>query len=322
MANSVITKVTGTDSSSNRVGSTFYGTCADAATTAAKTVVLADSCVFNNSCLVTGVTIHVKFTNSNTYAKPALQVSNASPKPIMAHGTTYVGTTPETSWYAGAVVSFTYDGTYWIMNDYKIDTDTNTWRDVKLNGTQILGTSTSTGSLNIVPGTYMNITNSSGSVTFEPKETQVTQAQYDALVQAGTVDADTTYFITDRNNAESAYAASVIYDNTISGLDSTNVQSATDELAYNISDVVKVREFAIPTSKLTNGYYLTNHVQLDPGYKFLVWNTCGSSIGWTSNFPIYIENPHQKNSRVWYNGTLSTNTGNQVRFVYLEIKDV
>ena len=230
MANSVITKVTGTDSSSNRIGSTFYGTCTTAAATASKAVTLSDSCVFTDSCLVTGVTIHVKFTNSNTHATPTLKVGTATAKQIMAYGTTKAGTTATASWYAGSVVSFTYDGTYWIMNDYKIDTDTNTWRDVKLNGTQILGTSTSTGSLNIVPGTYMNITNSSGSVTFEPKETQVTQAQYDALVQAGTVDADTTYFITDRNNAESAYAASVIYDNTISGLDSTNVQGAIDEI--------------------------------------------------------------------------------------------
>ena len=68
MANSVITKVTGTDSSSNRIGSTFYGTCTTAAATASKAVTLSDSCVFTDSCLVTGVTIHVKFTNSNTHA--------------------------------------------------------------------------------------------------------------------------------------------------------------------------------------------------------------------------------------------------------------
>lgn len=116
--NSIITNVTGTDTSSNRIASTFYGTCSDAATKTAKTVILADSCVFNDSCLVTGVTIHVKFTNSNAYAKPTLKVGTATAKPIMAYGTTYVGTTPGKSWYAGAVVSFTYDGTNWVMNDH------------------------------------------------------------------------------------------------------------------------------------------------------------------------------------------------------------
>ena len=116
--NSIITKVTGTDTSSNRIGSTFYGTCSDAATTAAKTVILADSCVFDDSCLVTGVTIHVKFTNSNAHATPTLKIGSATPKQIMAYGTTKVGTTPVRSWYKGAVVSFTYDGTYWVMNDH------------------------------------------------------------------------------------------------------------------------------------------------------------------------------------------------------------
>ena len=116
--NSVITKVTGTDSSSNRIASTFYGTCSTGASTAAKAVTLSDSCVFNDSCLVTGATIHVKFTNSNTHATPTLKVGTATAKQIMSRGTTKAGTTPETSWYEGAVVSFTYDGTYWVMNDH------------------------------------------------------------------------------------------------------------------------------------------------------------------------------------------------------------
>ena len=119
--NSIITSVTGTDTSSNRIGSTFYGTCDTAKGTAQKDVTLADSCVFDDNCLVTGVTIHVKFTNSNTHATPTLRVGTATAKQIMRYGTTKPSTSTTTSWYAGSVVSLTYDGTYWIMNDYKFD---------------------------------------------------------------------------------------------------------------------------------------------------------------------------------------------------------
>lgn len=59
----------------------------------------------------------------------------------------------------------------------------------------------------------------------------LTQAQYDALVQAGTVDPNTTYFITDRNCIGSVYASGISYDPTISGLSATNVQLAVDELS-------------------------------------------------------------------------------------------
>ena len=131
--NSVITKVTGTDTSSNRIASTFYGTCSTGASTAAKAVTLSDSCVFNDSCLVTGVTIHVKFTNSNTHATPTLKVGSATAKQIMKYGTTKPGTTADTSWYAGSVVSFTYDGTYWQMNDHIDNTNTQTVSGVKGN---------------------------------------------------------------------------------------------------------------------------------------------------------------------------------------------
>ena len=169
--NSVITKVTGTDTSSNRIASTFYGTCSTGASTAAKAVTLSDSCVFNDSCLVTGATIHVKFTNSNTNATPTLTVGSATTKQIMAYGTTKAGTTATASWYAGSVVSFTYDGTYWIMNDYKTDTNTNTWRAVNVNGTQLLGTGTGTGAVNFKSGTGVTVSGSGNDITFSGAST-------------------------------------------------------------------------------------------------------------------------------------------------------
>lgn len=102
------------------IGSTLYGTCGTAAATAAKVVTMA-----NFDQLITGVTIHVKFTYSNTVANPTLNVNSTGAKTIYRYGTTAPSTTAKTSWNAGAVVSFTYDGTYWQMNDWLND-DTNT----------------------------------------------------------------------------------------------------------------------------------------------------------------------------------------------------
>ena len=102
------------------IGSTLYGTCATAAATAAKVVTMA-----NFDKLITGVTIHVKFTYSNTVANPTLNVNSTGAKTIYRYGTTAPSTSVATSWNAGAVVAFTYDGTYWQMNDWN-NTDTNT----------------------------------------------------------------------------------------------------------------------------------------------------------------------------------------------------
>ena len=61
----------------------------------------------------------------------------------------------------------------------------------------------------------------------------ITQAQYDAMVQAGTVDPNVYYPITDA----SIEASEIDYDNTNSGLTATDVQDAIDEVNDNIADV-------------------------------------------------------------------------------------
>lgn len=115
-------KITDSSGVTGLVGSTLYGTCTTAAGTADKEVVLAD---FDK--LLTGVTVHVKFTNSNTADNPTLNVNSTGKFSIYKYGTTAAGKTAATSWSAGAVVSFTYDGTAWIMNDHIDDTNSNTY---------------------------------------------------------------------------------------------------------------------------------------------------------------------------------------------------
>ena len=101
------------------IASTAYGTCTTNAGEAAKVGTLQDSATFT---LLTGETIHIKFTNSNTAASPTLNVNSTGAKNICKYGTTAPGVTEEVTWSAGSVVSFTYDGTSWIMNDYIPDT--------------------------------------------------------------------------------------------------------------------------------------------------------------------------------------------------------
>jgi hypothetical protein len=97
-----------------------YATCETAAGTAIKTV----------NCpgfeLTTGTVVIVKFTYSNTAASPKLNVNSTGAKSIYKYGTTVPGTTVAASWPAGSIVSFTYDGTSWMMNDYHDDTNTDT----------------------------------------------------------------------------------------------------------------------------------------------------------------------------------------------------
>ena len=134
---------------SHLVASTLYGTCVTDASTAAKVVVCT-----NFDKLITGVTIHVKFTYANTVSSPTLNVNDTGAKNIYKFGTTAPGVTSMTSWVAGSVLSFTYDGTAWIMNDH-LD-DTNTWTQ---NTATAAGYVTSPNS-----GTNMGwVTNSSGT---------------------------------------------------------------------------------------------------------------------------------------------------------------
>lgn len=105
--------VTGQVPSSVGELSPLYGTCTTAAKTAAKTTTISGV-----TELTTGLTIHVRFTNANGVANPTLQVNSLTAKAIVRYGTTVPSTSAASSWNAGSVVSLTYDGTYWVMNDW------------------------------------------------------------------------------------------------------------------------------------------------------------------------------------------------------------
>ena len=69
-----------------------------------------------SSTLTTGVTVTVKFTNANTFSMPNLNVNNTGNYQIKWNKVTPTGDNPF-YWPAGAVMTFVFDGTYWVVVD-------------------------------------------------------------------------------------------------------------------------------------------------------------------------------------------------------------
>lgn len=91
-----------------------YGSCTTAAGTAAKVAGLVGTAFGGPAfSLAKGAKVSVYFTNSNTANNPTLNVENTGAKTIRLYGSTNAGTTEATSWKAGELVDFVYDGTYW-----------------------------------------------------------------------------------------------------------------------------------------------------------------------------------------------------------------
>lgn len=118
-------KVDGVISKINPSGTTYalasnaYGYCETDQSVKAKVVNM------TGFSLTEGITIHIKFKNANTTSDPTLNVNNTGAIPIMIYGTTPAGSaTATTGWVAGAVLSFTYDGTNWIRDYFSNTTYT------------------------------------------------------------------------------------------------------------------------------------------------------------------------------------------------------
>jgi len=107
----LIEKVLIDPNASYNLASTAYGVCSTAANEAAKTVEM------TGFELITGVTVHIKFTYANTASSPTLSINNSTAKPIVQYGSTAIDVTDETDgWLAGAVLTLTYDGTSWVRD--------------------------------------------------------------------------------------------------------------------------------------------------------------------------------------------------------------
>lgn len=88
----------------------MFGTCSSAEDATTKTVNIS-----NFDSLKTGATVRIQFINSNTAMNPFLNVSDTGAKPMYRYGTTPIGQDTDSSWQAGSVVQFTYNGGAWIV---------------------------------------------------------------------------------------------------------------------------------------------------------------------------------------------------------------
>ena len=105
-----------------------YLTCGTGQATATKTATIISGKITPDSTTATkpktGSMIAVKFTYANTAATPVLAITGFSNYQIMRYGTTKPDVGYKNSWFDGSIVSFIFDGTYWVMCDYADRTDT------------------------------------------------------------------------------------------------------------------------------------------------------------------------------------------------------
>lgn len=87
-----------------------YGVCSTDASVNAKEVTI------EGFVLKVGAAVHIKFTQGNTdeNLNPTLNISGTGAKTIKMSGSV-AGVNPDSSWRAGDVVEFVYDGTDWVM---------------------------------------------------------------------------------------------------------------------------------------------------------------------------------------------------------------
>lgn len=95
----------------NSIASSLYGTCSTQSNVQVKIVECPD---FTN--LITGVSIAVKFQYANAVAEPQLNINGTGAVYVRQKQNVALTAVPMSSWQAGTVVTFTYDGTYWMMN--------------------------------------------------------------------------------------------------------------------------------------------------------------------------------------------------------------
>ena len=109
---SVINKIN-TGSTEYAIASTAYATCSTAASTAAKVAYILGTTATSGFTLTTGVTVYVKFTNTDTNddtTKPTtLSINGCTAKPIKRNNVTIAPRELQ----ANCVYAFLYDGTNW-----------------------------------------------------------------------------------------------------------------------------------------------------------------------------------------------------------------
>lgn len=97
------------------IAASAYAECTTAAATTAKVATICTDADTTNTAftLIKGVSVNVKFTNTNTASSPTLKINSTDAKAIKYRGADI----PTGTLISGRVYTFTYDGTVWqLMN--------------------------------------------------------------------------------------------------------------------------------------------------------------------------------------------------------------
>lgn len=250
---------------------------------------------FTNDNLTTGVTIHIKFNAINSADTPKLKVGAATEKAIVKYGTTNVGKSAATSWVANSIVSFTYDGTSWVMNT-GIDTDTTyaaaTTNPINI-GTTALGLSTAYARADHVHDINVNAGTNNGEIVIAGHTVTPT-----GLAEAAYKQVETTLGANSANLPTSQAVANYVSSVT-SGLTGAmhfkgvvnSLPDATDTTTYSTysaGDVILVDEKEYVYNKHETSAANSSWVLLgDEGSYALKSNTaeCDDITNWATNTP-------------------------------------
>lgn len=151
------------------IAASAYAECSTAAGTAAKVATInTDGDTANNAfTLIKGVSVQVKFTNTNTVSKPTLNINSTGAKDIYYKGAAF------NELKANCIYTFVYNGTQWDLVG-EINTDTGA-TSVEVTGTG-----------NVVTAASYN--KDTRKLTLTKGETFATKASVDALISSGTED--------------------------------------------------------------------------------------------------------------------------------------
>lgn len=156
------------------IGSTLYGTCSGVADGDSTSYAVS---MGNFDKLETGITIHVKFTKASISGATKLKVGNQAAKTIInpsGQG--------QISWSADSVISFTYDGTNWVMNTGTIPQGTVT--SVRVQASSPLQSSTSTAQSSSLSTTISFTNQNANTVLAGPSSGSAAAPGFRALVSA------------------------------------------------------------------------------------------------------------------------------------------
>lgn len=127
----------------------FTGTSSTATGTAAKVV----SCSDTSFALTNGVTITVTFSTANTADAPTLNVNSKGAKAIYFDNAV-TSSSNKFRWQAGSVITFQYNGTYWVVINYE---NLEYFTSSTAAGTAAKVNATVTGTFVLCRGTTINV---------------------------------------------------------------------------------------------------------------------------------------------------------------------